>query len=652
MLIAILLLSGCDASQESKENSEADNLFFESTGIENNWVVNEEEIRTMIGTDERLQKAEVLWGERNEELGVAENALDFKMVSLLDAGAILRSLSIQQNKFVMPLPMDSGFVNFEFSEFEGFSSKNSRFFVGNNRQDPSLEASIFIGGNKIDISISSLDRDLLLEGVPLSSAFDDTYDFIVISKKNRIHRRGKFEAGLINANSKNVKRRASQASGLQHRRLRIAVAATAEYTAFHGQEDTFNQIVSSIARSSRILFQELGLRVVLVSDQSLIFSNPDTDPFDNDSLSNLLVQNQTLLDSEIGDSNYDLGHVFSTNREGGLAYLAGAGISGVKAMGATGGDFPYGDPFTIDYVTHEIGHQLGANHTFTSASCGLKHRNDSTSTEPGSGSSIMSYAGVCPGDNLQLNADKYFHTISYDEIMDHLGTLNLETYQSANSAPTVNVSNGPFTIPIGTPFILSAEGFDNEQDIIYYAWDQIDIDLDPVDLGNQTSYSPLFRSYPISRDSFRIFPSLPLLLNQSPYKGELLPDRTRDLNFSCVVRDLRGGINYQDVKLNVTSTAGPFKVVTPNNFIVFNKNAINTIKWNQANTHKSPVKCDSVDIFLTMDRGKNLISLGRYKNSGSEDVNFGNYTTTKARIWIQGKSNVFFDISDNDFEIK
>ncbi|MFM2393351.1 MAG: hypothetical protein RLZZ546_1333, partial [Bacteroidota bacterium] len=193
------------------------------------------------------------------------------------------------------------------------------------------------------------------------------------------------------------------------RTYRLAVAATGEYTAFHGGTvpQAMSAITTSVNRVNSVYMLDFSTQLILVAaNSSIVFTNGGTDPYDNLDGVAMLSQNQTTCDNTIGSGNYDLGHVFSTGG-GGVASLGVPCSNSFKARGVTGSTSPIGDPFDIDYVAHEMGHQFGANHTFNNSTTGAcnGNQNVSTAVEPGSGSTIMAYAGICGAVNIQPNSD-------------------------------------------------------------------------------------------------------------------------------------------------------------------------------------------------------------------------------------------------------
>ncbi len=444
----------------------------------------------------------------------------------------------------------------------------------------------------------------------------------------------------------------------------LAVAATGEYTAYHG--GTVNSglaaIVTAINRVSGIYETELGIRFELVANNNqLVYTNASTDPYTNGDAGLLLGENQTNLDNIIGSANYDIGHVFSTGG-GGLAGLGVICSSSRKAQGETGLTNPVGDPFYVDYVAHEIGHQFGGSHTFngSSGSCAGGNRTSTSAYEPGSGSTIQAYAGICSGQNIQNRSDAYFHLRSLNQMTAHVTTGSGNAcYTGTNTGNNTPVANANFeninnkSIPISTPFELTGTATDIDGDALKYSWEQWD--LGPAGTVNAASTNaPIFRSFLPSDSPTRIFPQLTDIINNVTTYGEVLPAVGRDLNFQFIARDNRvggGGFHADQITLKVAASAGPFKVAIPNTSGIYS--GVTTVIWDVANTDAAPVFCLAVDILLSTDGGLSYptVLASNTPNDGSQQITFPAITTSTARIKIKSRNNVFFDISDTNFTI-
>jgi hypothetical protein len=450
-------------------------------------------------------------------------------------------------------------------------------------------------------------------------------------------------------------------NGDQLRTYRLALACTGEYAQFHGGtvSGALAAMNTSMVRVNGVFERDIAVRMIIVdNNDQLVFLNASTDPYTNNDGGSMLGQNINTCNSVIGSANYDIGHVFSTGG-GGVAYLQSP-CGGNKAGGVTGQGSPVGDPFDIDYVCHEMGHQFGGNHTQNN-SC---NRSSGAAYEPGSASTIMGYAGIC-SPNLQGNSDDHFHNHSCNEMIAFTVNGNGNSCASisatSNVPPTVEAGTNGLVIPASTPFELTALGSDSDGGTITYNWEEYD--LGPAtasgdnNLTNPSGNQPIFRSWPSSISPTRVFPRVNDLVNGTITIGEHLPTYSRQLNFKCTVRDnqLNGGGFADDLlSMSVDGSSGPFIVNAPNGGESLNADASATITWDVAGTNSGAVNCPSVDVYLSVDGGftwpyelaTNII------NNGSATVTLPNVLSSSARVKIKGANHVFFDISNGNFTIE
>ena len=448
-------------------------------------------------------------------------------------------------------------------------------------------------------------------------------------------------------------------SGSTLHTYRLAIACTGEYAAFHGGTKplVLAAMMTTVNRVIGIYESEVAVRFQLIANNDeLIFLNASSDPFTDNDANQMINVISSTINGKIGSSNYDIGHVFSTGGGG----LAGLGVvcSASKAEGVTGQNQPVGDPFDVDFVAHEIGHQFNGDHSFNgdSGSCSGGNRNGSTAYEPGSGTTIMAYAGICGNDNLQPNSDSYFHSVSHQQIYGFVSATpcDVET-PTGNTPPTIDAGSD-FTIPQSTPFELTpASSTDVDGDTLTYTWEERDLgpqqDINAGDNGS----SPLFRFWPPTTNPTRVFPRITDLVNNTTVIGETLPTTTRTMTFRCTVRDNRaggGGVSSDDMTVSVIASSGPFAVTFPNNALTLSGNQ--TVTWNVAGTAGGAVNTPNVDILLSTDGGMTYPTtlVSSVPNNGSAMVTFPNINTSTARIKVKGSENIFFDISNVNFTIE
>jgi len=452
---------------------------------------------------------------------------------------------------------------------------------------------------------------------------------------------------------------AKVAGDCQLRTYRLALACTGEYATFHG--GTVPLVLAeynvSLVRVNGVYERDFTVNLELVPNtDEIIYLNASTDPFTDGSPGALINQVQNVCDAEIGSANYDIGHVYST-QGGGLAGL-GVVCTSSKGRGVTGISSPVNDPFYIDYVAHEIGHQFGGNHTFNN-SCG-GNRNNSTAVEPGSGNTIMAYAGICP-PNVQNNSNDHFSWISIDEIQANIqfGASSSCPEETAitNNAPTVDVASNSYNVPRSTPLVLEAIATDPDGNTLTYCWEQMDTEISTQSPLATNTNGPSFRSNSPVESPNRYLPNIDAIVAGTTPTWEVLPSVARDMNWRCTVRDIDDGIgctDEADINLEFAANAGPFVVMAPNTNVTWNVGNAETVTWDVANTNIAPVNATNVDIYLSTDGGFTypILLVENVPNDGSETVICPNNLTNTARVMVRGHGNIFFDISNQNFNIQ
>ena len=430
---------------------------------------------------------------------------------------------------------------------------------------------------------------------------------------------------------------------------RLAIAATGEYTLNKGgtKAGALSAIVTTINRVNEIYERDLAIRFELIPEEfDIIYTDPNTDPYSNTDVSTLLADNIANL-SNSGDlsiDRYDVGHVFSAASVGGLAYV-GEVCDNLKAGGATGIFSPFGDAFDLDYVAHEIGHQLGGTHTFNSICVAVNQRIQETAVEPGSGSTIMSYAGICQSNNIQSFVDPQFHAVSIAQIMSFSQASSCGDRQAVLNENPVIDAGLDFSVPARTPLMLVANGSDLDGDSLTYTWEQSDAGT-ASDVDVDTGDNAIFRSRLPSTSGTRYIPSLSDLFDGTSTIGEVLPVTNRNMELVATVRDGKGGVQSDIVNAAVFDMGMAFSVTSHNSFETFGQGDRTTVSWDVAGTDVTPISCENVDISLVTPDG-NGIDVITTANDGQQQVSIPSNAPAmnNARFMVACSNSPFFNIS-------
>lgn len=569
---------------------------------------------------------------------------------------------------IISVPMPNGtFQNFKIYRSEVIADSLSkpfeyiiRTFTGKGIDDPFATAKFDYTLWGFHGFIISTNGYVLIDPYSLGN----TTNYICYNRKNGTMPRNficETEEGLKN-NLQFPVQSFQRTSGTSLRSYRLALACTGEYAAYYGgtASGAFSGMVTSVNRVTGVYELEVSVRLVLISTTNLVYTNAATDPYTNNNGSTMLGENQTNITTVIGSANYDVGHVFSTGG-GGVAGLGVVCNSTNKARGVTGSSAPIGDNFDIDYVAHEMGHEFAGNHTFNSVTGSCNGNRSSTAAyEPGCGTTIMSYAGICGADNTQAHSDAIFHTKSFDEIQTFITTGGGSTCPTStatgNTAPVITVP-GNYSIPYKTPFQLTGSATDVNGDALTYLWEEFDIGAAGAP-NSPTGTAPIFRTWVPVTTGTRVFPRMQDVVTNTQTIGEILPTYARAMNFRLSVRDNHangGAITNNDVlvTVNAINTTIPFAVTFPNTAVTWTTSSSQTVTWDVASTTASPISCANVNILLSNDGGYTYpyTLATAVPNTGTATITVPSVLTTTARVRVEGAGNIFFDISNVNFSI-
>ncbi|WP_299671829.1 reprolysin-like metallopeptidase [uncultured Polaribacter sp.] len=581
--------------------------------------------------------------------------------------------SSKEESAIIFLPNATGKVSkfkvIETSNFEdGLTKKfpNIKSYTAQGIEDLTAIAKISIGTDGIHLLITSGKQNTLY----IDPFTKNNKTYIAYKKTDLISSDTNFQCHIDDLKKE---KRPSKKSVLKNtstenlKIFRLALACSGEYAQFHlnrqGVLETATEkekkaavlsaMNTSITRVNSVFEKDLGIKMILVdNNDAIIFLDKETDGITEGDPDKMINESQTISNNFIGNDNYDLGHLFSLSGDG-IAGLGVVCLTGLKGRGVTGRAEPIGDPYNIDYVAHEIGHQFGATHTQNNK-C---NRTRETAVEPGSGSTIMGYAGIC-APNVQGNSDGHFHSVNITQIQSTLrntATCGIRI-NTNNNRPTAN-AGFDVSIPKGTPFVLKGTATDADgMESLTYNWEQIDHKIATMPPVSTNENGPLFRSLPSKVSSERYFPEFQTVIAGTIGSvWEVVPTVARELNIAFTVRDnyINGGATASDkIKITVTEAA-PFVVTAPKTAVLWDTGSQQSITWEVSTTNQAPINCKNVRIKLSTDGGVTFpfILAESTPNDGMHTVTIPNLPTTNARILIEAIDHIFYNVNTTNFAI-
>lgn len=471
-----------------------------------------------------------------------------------------------------------------------------------------------------------------------------------------------------------LKSSSSNSNGSQKKVYTIAVAATGEFTAINGGTSGAMAAIANIINQINDVYEnDLGIELQVASNNnSIIFPDAATDPF-NPGSNNLTGEAQSGISANMAASNYDLGQVFHYLGSAGAGQgVAGIGVvcnSTLKASGWSAYGLSGGFNSLFDIAIHEIAHQFSAEHTFhgTDSSCNQKSAN--YAYEPGSGTTIMAYSGICNTHNIgSLNGDYYFHAASLEQMSNFSNSISCASTTPSGNTPPVANAGANKAIPVNTPFELEGVGTDADGDNLTYCWEQFNTDgiastanTHPNDAANVVG-KPLFRSFPPTTNPVRSFPQASDILGNTQTIGEILSNVAQTSTFRLTVRDnshldnnsTAGGFDCDDMTVQFVGNANTnandaFFITSPNTSTTWTSGSNATISWNVGVSNSAPVNCGNVDIYLSTNNGLSFdhLIVSSTPNDGSHTFPAPSLPSTSSiLIKIKCSDNVFFDVNN------
>lgn len=641
----------------------------------------------MLASGISFAQTDRLWSETSEKSTseIFQNKLTINHPKLysLDINGLKNALA-KAPKRLAPGEKSEILVSFPNSEgkMESFKVReNSNFDPQLAAKYPDIRSYVGEGlgdaGTTVYFSVSPLGLSSMEIYGDKSAVFIEPYSkdlstYVVYKKSDKKDNLNPFECTVIDVASKGVAGNSNlaarpNADDAKLRTFRLALSCTGEYTTYFGgtKANALAAMNNTMTRVNGVFEKDFSARMVLISNNdSVIYTNASTDPYSPSSqMDNWNSQLQSTLTSVIGEANYDIGHLFGASGGGGNAGCIGCVCTnGSKGSGYTSPSdgIPSGDNFDIDYVAHEMGHQFGGNHTFS-----MSNEGTGANMEPGSGSTIMGYAGITSQD-IQPHSDSFFHAISIQQITNNIKAKTCPVSTSTgNSIPTANAGLD-YTIPKGTPFMLTGSGTDANGDALTYIWEQMD-NASSSQTGASSAASatkasgPTFRSFTPQATPVRYFPRMASVLAGatttagSEITVEALSSVARTYNFRFTVRDNRAGgsgNNSDDAVITVNGTAGPFSVSSQNSATTYTGGSSQTVTWNVAGTTANGVNASNVDILWSADSGNTWTTLlAGTPNDGSQAVTIPNSSTSTGRIMVKGSNHIFFDVNNANITV-